>query len=100
MEDNPIAESIKYLQNCGWTKNEATNLMRALCSESAEQLWEFAPDWIEMVGKAKMQMALYEVVAKGLANVTKRDVEWFYTLSKTGVEVGKQLQEGQENGGQ
>ena len=100
MEENPITESIKHLQHCGWTKDEARNLLKALYSDDAEQLWKFAPEWIEMVGEAKMQIAMYEVVAKGLANVTKRDGEWFYALSKTGVEVGKQLEEGQENGGQ
>jgi hypothetical protein len=100
MEENPITESINHLQHCGWTKDEAVNLLRALHSDDPEKLWEFAPEWIEMVGRAKMDIAMYELVAKGLANVTKRDSEWMYALSKTGLEVGKQLNEGQENGGQ
>ena len=99
MEENPITGSIKHLQNCGWTKDEAKNLLKALYSDDAEQLWEFAPEWIVMVGEAKMQMAMYEVVAKGLATVTKRDGEWFYALSDIGMEVGKQLNEGENHGG-
>lgn len=100
MEENPITESINHLQHCGWTKDEATNLLKALYDDDPEKLWEFAPEWIEMVGRAKMDIAMYEVVAKGLANVTKRDGEWFYALSQTGLKVGEQMFEGQENGGQ
>ena len=99
MEENPIEESIKHLQNCGWSKEEAKNLLRALHSDDAEQLWSFAPEWIEMVGRAKLDIAMYEVVAKGLATVTKRDGEWFYALSDIGIEVGKQLSEGENHGG-
>ena len=99
MEENPIIESIKHLQHCGWSKDEARNLIKALYSDDGAKLWEFAPEWIEMVGKAKMEIAMFEVVAKGLANVTKRDGEWFYALSSTGMEVGKQLSEGENHGG-
>ena len=99
MEENPITASIEHLQHCGWTKDEAKNLLRALHSDDPEQLWQFAPEWIEMVGRAKLELAMFDVVAKGLATVTKRDGEWMYALSDVGMEVGKQLSEGENHGG-
>lgn len=97
MDENPIDASIDYLIESGWTKDEAKKLLGALFSNDAQDLWEFAPDWIELVGEAKRQMALFEVVARGLANVTRRDGEWVYAISEAGRKVGKQLF-GEQNG--
>ena len=84
MKHNPVSESIEYLVNCGWKKEEASNLIRAIYHKDADKLWETAPKWIEEVGKAKEQMALYETVAMGLVNVTRADddSDWMYALKK------------------
>lgn len=95
-QTNPIAASVSYLEECGWSPEEARNLVRAIYDKEAERLWEMAPRWIETVGEAKRNMALYDVVALGLATVRRADddSDWTYALSDRGLSVGAQLAEG------
>jgi hypothetical protein len=91
MDENPIKESINYLVNAGWSKEEAKNLIKALYHEDAKTLWDFAPEWIELVADAKKNLAMYDLVAKGIVNVTKHDNAWFYQLNDEGLKVGQQM---------
>lgn len=93
---NPIAESLSYLEECGWSSEQARNLLRAIHDSDGERLWQMAPRWIETVGEAKRLMALFEVVASGLATVRRADddSDWLYGLTDHGRAVGAQLSEG------
>lgn len=91
MEENPISASIDHLVNAGWSKDEAQNLIAGLYHEDAKTLWDFAPEWIELVADAKKNLAMYELVAKGIVNVTKRDNAWFYQLNEKGLSIGQQI---------
>ena len=87
MTDDPIKASHRYLVDCGWTNDQARNLMSSLSADSAEQLWELAPQWIEYCGEAKKMMALLESVALGpLIRVSHNGEEWCYAL-RDGVTV-------------
>jgi hypothetical protein len=84
---NPIEESRKYLVECGWTEEQAKNLMMSLSSESAEHLWEIAPKWIEYCGEAKKLITLLETVALApLIRVSHNGKDWNYAL-RDGVEL-------------
>ena len=67
------------------------SLIAALYHEDAKTLWEFAPEWIELVARAKLDIAVYELVAKGVVTVTKRNDGWFYKLNEQGLAIGKQM---------
>ncbi len=41
---NPISESIDYLVECGWDREQAVNLVAAIKREELEQA--FSPDWV------------------------------------------------------
>lgn len=92
--ENPITSSVNYLVECGWTKEQATNLCKAITSkESAEHLWEIAPQWIEHCGNCmKYVDGLLGTVATGLVTVTKGQDSWMFSLNEKGMEVGKQMQ--------
>ena len=91
--DNPITESIDYLVECGWTKDQAINLLKAIHSHiTDEHLWEIAPRWIEHCGECKKYVdGLLGTVATGLVNVTENENGWLFSLNEKGMKVGKQM---------
>ena len=91
--DNPITESIDYLVDCGWTKYQATNLLKAIHSHvTGEHLWEITPRWIEHCGECKKYVdGLLGTVATGLVNVTENENGWLFSLNEKGMKVGKQM---------
>jgi hypothetical protein len=90
--DNPITASIDYLIDCGWSKEQATNLCKAIHSKSGEHLWEIAPEWIQHCGECKKYVdGLLGTVATGLVNVTKGDNSWMFSLNDQGMKVGEQM---------
>ena len=93
MEQNPITESIKYLVECGWTEDQAKNLMRAIHDKSGERLWEVAPLWIEHCGQCmKYVNGMLGTVALGLVGVTRSEQgDWLFSLNENGLSVGKQM---------
>lgn len=93
MEENPIKSSINYLIDCGWTKEQATNLVKAIHDESPERLWEVAPEWVEHCGECmKYVNGMLGTVALGLVNVRKGKEGWLMGLNEKGMEVGKQME--------
>lgn len=91
--ENPITSSINYLVECGWSKEQATNLCKAVTSKtSAEHLLEIAPQWIEHCGESKKYVdGLLGTVATGLVTVTKDKETWMFSLNDKGMEAGKQM---------
>ena len=98
-QENPITASIDYLVECGWSKDQAKNLLRAIYSETGEQLWDFAPRWIQHCGECmKYVNGMLGTVATGLVKVTEgNEGEWLFSLNEKGLEVGKQMSKGIEN---
>lgn len=97
-DDNPIKQSITYLVECGWSEEQAKNLIRAVKSDkSGEHLWEIAPQWIEHCGeRMRYVKGVLESVALGLVDVHMDDEgEWMFSLSAQGLDVGRQLKESQ-----
>jgi len=91
---NPIAESIDYLVECGWEREQAVNLVAAIQDESAERLWEIAPLWLDHCGESMKYINLMGSVATGLITVTQsKDGEWLFKLNDKGMGVGKKLSE-------
>jgi hypothetical protein len=93
MEENPIEASIAYLVECGWTKDQAKNLIRAIHDKSGERLWEVAPKWIEHCGECmKYVNGMLGTVALGLVKVSRgEDNDWLFSLNDKGLEVGAQM---------
>ena len=93
IHSNPISESIAYLEECGWSREQAQNLCRAIQADSAEKLWELAPKWIEHCGQSmKYVHAMLGVVATGVIKVTQADDgDWMFGLNDASIEMGKQL---------
>ena len=94
-QENPITQSIAWLVECGWDKEQATNLAAAIKADSPEMLWEVAPLWLEHCGESmKYVHAMLGSVAMGLIEVTQgADGEWLFKLNDKGMGVGKQLNE-------
>ena len=92
---NPIEQSIEYLIECGWDREQAVNLIAAITDESGERLWEVAPKWIEHCGEKMMYVrGMLGTVATGLITVTQgKDGEWLFKLNEKGLGVGKKLSE-------
>lgn len=92
---NPISESIDYLVECGWKREQAVNLVAAIRDESGERLWEVAPKWIEhCAAKMRYVHGMLGTVATGLVNVQMgKDGEWLFELNKKGMAEGKKLSE-------
>jgi hypothetical protein len=93
-EPNPIQESIKWLVECGWTKEQAINLCKAIKSnKSPEDLWEVVPKWIEHCGESmKYVHAMLGTVAMGFVDVTLGDDgEWMFQLNDNGIQAGKDM---------
>lgn len=96
--DDPIKQSVAYLVECGWSEDQAKNLIRAVKSDrSAEHLWEIAPKWIEHCGERMSYVkGVLESVAMGLVDVhIDEDGEWLFSLNDTGLGVGQQLKDQQ-----
>lgn len=94
--DDPIKQSVAYLVECGWSEDQAKNLIRAVKSDkSAEHLWEIAPQWIEHCGERMGYVkGVLESVAMGLVDVRiDDDGEWLFSLNDTGLNVGQQLKD-------
>ena len=93
MEKNPIEASIEYLVDCGWTEDQAKNLIRAIHDKSGERLWEMAPKWIEHCGECmKYVNGMLGTVALGLVKVSRgEDNDWLFSLNDKGLEVGEQM---------
>ena len=93
MEQNPIEASIKYLVDCGWTEDQAKNLIRAIHDKSGERLWEMAPKWIEHCGECmKYVNGMLGTVALGLVKVSRgEDNDWLFSLNDKGLQVGEQM---------
>lgn len=93
MEENPIEASIEYLVDCGWTEDQAKNLIRAIHDKSGERLWEMAPKWIEHCGECmKYVNGMLGTVALGLVKVSRgEDNDWLFSLNDKGLEVGEQM---------
>lgn len=93
MEENPIEASIEYLVDCGWTEDQAKNLIRAIHDKSGERLWEMAPKWIEHCGECmKYVNGMLGTVALGLVKVSRgEDNDWLFSLNDKGLQVGEQM---------
>jgi hypothetical protein len=94
-EENPIAQSIDWLVECGWDRKQATNLAAAIKADSPEKLWEVAPLWLEHCGESMRYVtAMLGSVAMGLIEVTQgENGEWLFKLNDKGMDVGKKLNE-------
>ena len=93
MEKNPIEASIEYLVDCGWTEDQAENLIRPIHDKSGERLWEMAPKWIEHCGECmKYVNGMLGTVALGLVKVSRgEDNDWLFSLNDKGLQVGEQM---------
>lgn len=98
-QENPITASIEYLVECGWSEDQAKNLLRALYSKTGEHLWEISPRWVTHCGECmKYVNGMLGTVATGLVKVTEsNEGEWLFSLNEKGLEVGKQIYEGNKN---
>ena len=92
---NPITESIDYLVECGWKREQAVNLVAAIRDESGERLWKAAPKWIEHCADSKRYVdVMLSSVALGLGSVEMgKDGEWLFLPNEKGMGVGKKLSE-------
>jgi hypothetical protein len=89
---NPIEQSIDYLVECGWDREQAVNLVAAIRDESGERLWQIAPKWIEHCGERMKYMNLLGTVATGLVSVSVgADGKWLFSLNEKGMAEGKKL---------
>jgi hypothetical protein len=81
---NPIEESIEYLINCGYTEDQAKNLISALQADTPEILWDIAPKWIEHVGEhKKYQHCILDLVAMQMMTVSLDEKgEWLFRLNR------------------
>lgn len=93
MDENPIEASIKYLIDCGWSEEQAENLIGAIYDKTGERLWEMAPLWIEHCGECmKYVHGMLGTVATGLVKVTcGEDGDWLFSLNDKGKKVGDQM---------
>lgn len=93
---NPIAESINYLVECGWEREQAVNLVAAIRDESGERLWKAAPQWIEHCANSKRYVdEMLFSVALGLIEVElgEDNETWLFKLNERGMGMGKKLTE-------
>lgn len=82
---NPVEIAIKYLQDCGYTEQEAENLLRAPQHESPDELAAMMDEWIEHVGEhKKYQTCMLDLVAMGVISVRGRDEDgqWLFSLNR------------------
>jgi hypothetical protein len=94
IKTSPIEQSIDYLVECGWDREQAVNLVAAINADSAEKLWEIAPLWLDHCGESMKYINLMGSVATGLITVTQgKDGEWLFKLNEKGITEGKKLSE-------
>lgn len=94
-DKNPITQSIAWLVECGWDKEQATHLASAIKADTPEKLWEVAPLWLEHCGESMRYVHdMLGSVAMGLIEVTQdANGEWLFKLNDVGMGVGKKLSE-------
>lgn len=83
--ENPIETAINYLQECGYSENEAHNLITAVKGKTKEDLTAMLDDWILHAGEhKKYQTCLLDLAAMGIITVTGRDEdgEWLFKLDR------------------
>ena len=91
-EQNPIDASVKWLVECGYTNDQARNLVSAIKDKSKDRLWELAPKWIEHVGEHKKYQEFLDTVALGIIEVTAdENGEWCMALNEDGLKIGKEM---------
>ena len=93
---DPLAESIDYLVECGWYREQAVNLVAAIRDKSGERLWEVAPKWIEHCADSMRYVNdMLGSVALGLIEVRlgEDNETWLFKLNEKGMGVGKKLTE-------
>ena len=93
---DPLAESIDYLVECGWYREQAVNLVAAIRDKSGERLWEVAPKWIEHCADSMRYVNdMLGSVALGLIEVRlgEDNESWLFKLNEKGMVVGKKLSE-------
>jgi hypothetical protein len=93
--NNPIEKSIEMLTEAGWSREEATNLMRAIKSEkSGEHLFfDVAPAWVNHCYETKNYVTnMLGLVALGLIDVSLDDNgDWLFKLNENGIKAGKMM---------
>lgn len=93
---NPISESIDYLVECGWEREQAVNLVAAITDDSGERLWKAAPQWIEHCADSMRYVNdMLGCVARGLVEVQlgEDNETWLFKLNEKGMGEGKKLTE-------
>lgn len=91
-KQNPIDASVEWLVECGYTHDQAQNLVRAIKDKSKDRLWELAPKWIHHVGEHKKYQELLDTVALGILDVTAdENGEWYMALNEDGLKIGKEM---------
>jgi hypothetical protein len=93
---NPIEQSIDYLVECGWEREQAVNLVAAITDESGERLWEAAPQWIKHCADSMRYVNdMLGSVALGLIEVRlgEDNETWLFKLNEKGMGEGKKLTE-------
>ena len=98
MSENPITQPIAWLEECGFSTDEAVNIISAVQdNESPERFEEIAQKWILLAGETrKYYFQIIELAAQGMLNVTIDDYEtWQFTLSEEGMKVGESLAKGE-----
>jgi hypothetical protein len=72
------------LVDCGYTEQEAYNLLRAPQADSPEALMEMLGDWIIHVGEHKRyQTVMLDLVAQGIIRVGRNaDGEWLFSIDR------------------
>ena len=93
---NPIAESIEYLVECGWEREQARNLVAAITDDSGDRLLEAAPKWIEHCADSMRYVNdMLGCVALGLIEVRlgEDNETWLFKLNEKAMSAGKKLTE-------
>lgn len=89
---NPIDASVEWLVGCGYTHDQAQNLVRAIKDKSKDRLLELAPKWIEHVGEHKKYQELLDTIALGIIDVTAdENGKWCMALNEDGLKIGKEM---------
>jgi hypothetical protein len=97
MSENKITQSIAWLEECGFSTDEAVNIISAVQDEKPPRFEEIAQKWILHAGETrKYYFQIIELAAQGMLNVTVDDYEtWQFTLSENGMKVGESVAKGE-----
>lgn len=78
---NPVEAAMAYLQDCGYTEQEAEHLLCAPKADTQSALMVMLDEWIEHVGEHKRYQRILDLVAAGAADVKRGDNgEWLFKL--------------------